>query len=153
MFVDACRTYPQIYTPSLTPIQVFKENSWLYICEEGFTRENAQVVCRENAQTELIGFSSLNISEQRHIYPIENFRYYCNGNETSLCDCSKTPQTCQSNKIAAVMCNLPSMLDILESELVHILIIIGHREYQRFNIFGHRFATFFNIFIEKPFLL
>ena len=81
--------------------------NWNYLCANGFTQANAQVVCRENAQSELISHFPTNITDQTYIYQIEGIQYNCIGNELSLCQCPQTPQTCEGEMIINIQCKLP----------------------------------------------
>ena len=79
------------------------------MCGEGFTRENAQVVCRENAQLYALTYSSTPLLSQRRQYSIKQTAYTCYGTEQSLCNCPQNNFDCETDMIAVVECNLPGM--------------------------------------------
>ena len=107
--IDPCETYPQISSEAATPVQLF-DSEWLYLCGEGFTQENAEVVCRENAQAEVYDTFSTPLFTQIRQYPIATTMFHCYGFEQSLCNCSATYNTeCDDNMIAVVQCKLPGM--------------------------------------------
>ena len=106
--LDPCDTYPQISSSSPTPVQVF-DSEWQYLCGEGFTIENTEVVCRENAQTDAITSLSTPLLSERRQYSIANNVYTCTGSEQSLCECPSVNTTCDTDMIAVVRCYFPGM--------------------------------------------
>ena len=84
-------------------MKYFSDGYWRYLSSDGFTMENANVVCIENTQT-----SVEKISHQNHevegsfgLYP---YRINCIGNESSLCDCSRSSQRPNNSYIVVVKC-------------------------------------------------
>ena len=88
-------------------MEYFINEKRYYICANGFTNENAEVVCRETAQTSAVMFrnvSELDLQTYANIYPL---RHSCVGDEASLCNCSTSQEECTSGYIVEVLCGVP----------------------------------------------
>ena len=79
------------------------------------TEENADVTCRENGFTGQRFIKSLPKTQSLRNYAIYPYRYRCNGDEGSLCDCEVIPQNCTSNRIATVQCLNEGMSEIMRN--------------------------------------
>ena len=124
--IESCSTSPKILSASPTPIQVFNEE-FRYICADGFTQDTAQVVCRENAQANALPFFGINSTLLTTQYPIAEFTYECNGTEASLCDCPSDSQTCNSDMIVVIQCDLPGMYYIFACAYTHTYIFLSQK--------------------------
>ena len=105
IFSDGCESYAPFADANSTVVEFYSESNWFYICSEGFTLENANVTCRENTQSTVEQYSSEIKSGvlDKEIFP---YLFRCNGDEESLCACSKERRTstCPSSSIVKVKC-------------------------------------------------
>lgn len=98
--------------PNYGRVEVFSNQTWVAVCDQGFSMQAARVVCRDMGYTEarpqccsalgpLVSYSySLTAST------IGLVVYQCNGNESSLLHCNvSTTATCMSGKYTSVLCS------------------------------------------------
>lgn len=89
LFADATRLVNGTDTCS-GRLQVKPNLEWLSVCAEGFTEQSVQVVCQE------LGCGVLSVMTRVFTEQIETpmwkSQFHCQGNESSLKDCRKSPR-------------------------------------------------------------
>ena len=103
--IERCESLIPSLESEPNPVEFFS-NDLYYVCADGFTDYDGQVVCRENTGTYFITRDSLErstLNGSNELYP---FAFQCVGNEDSLCECNTSVQNCPSNQVAQVHCNV-----------------------------------------------
>ena len=118
-FIDGCESFLPYGDERLVKARYYSEQSWYYICEDGFTEETANVICRENGYTKGVEniTSFERTAEDYFIYPRQ---HNCIGDENSLCDCPETNLTC-GNYAVMVECTRQGNYDIPKIRCVYLL--------------------------------
>ena len=108
--VDGCESL--LRNPeSLEAVQIYI-SQWYSLCEDNFTQQTADIICRENHDSNATNYTFLPIQPSN--YPIYPFYFQCDGNENSICACEMIPQQCSSNYIVHVQCRKQSMLKYIK---------------------------------------
>ena len=89
---------------------------------DGFTQENADVVCRENEGSTALSYSNVSNSDLTSGLQILERRFICTGMETSLCDCSSSIESCPSNNVVQLQCNTPGLFVIVLPDPLNFMI-------------------------------
>ena len=113
VFLGSCEVFAPFTTQSYQIVEYFVNQRRYYICADGFTAENADVVCRETANAMSINHravSELNLPPNTQIYPLQ---HSCLGNESSLCNCSTFQLLCSSGSFVEVQCGTPGSYCII----------------------------------------
>ena len=98
--VDTCRSY--LIEDEL---EYYSEDIFYFVCDDGFTEEDATVACRENTGTSFANRSSTSLSSINSTNQIFDSAFECVGYEDSLCDCPNTTEvTCASNLVVQIQC-------------------------------------------------
>ena len=95
-------------------VEYFVNQQRYYLCADGFTVENADVVCRETSNTRSTTFRSVGLSDlspNPRIYPLQHF---CFGNEASICNCTTSQQSCLNGSVVEVQCAAPGSLILIK---------------------------------------
>ena len=106
-FLEGCDVYSNDTQSSTQIAQIYTDKSWFYICYDGFTPYDADVICRETALASAISFESVTLDSLSQQRPISPYNYACNGNESSICSCESERLTCDSNTVVSVKCDNP----------------------------------------------
>ena len=107
-------------------VQVFQNNTWTLVCDDGWTDKAAKVTCRSLGHTDgraipQSGFGNLNL-------PISVGQVACVGNETDLLLCPLQKQTpCKSGMYASVQCTNETIDDLGKTKLYLIRTINIYR--------------------------
>ena len=89
-------------------VQVFYNNTWGWVCDEQWDKQNADVVCRELGLTNSSATQIVPASNQEH-GTIWTNNVQCVGNESSLFSCPhdgwKLNGSCGNNQRAGLVCS------------------------------------------------
>lgn len=108
MYLDGCESFAPS-AESFPQVVRYYDTAWYYLSEEGFTKENADVVCRENGGTTSMMTGSMSIFNIEESLPILPMTFECVGNEFSLCDCPSSESEYESSQyVVEIQCTLPS---------------------------------------------
>ena len=103
MFIDGCESFIPYAEERQVVAQMYTEGTWYTLCSTGFTKETADVICRENSHSGgALSFSSVPRSSGQ--YRIYSSQLNCTGDEKSACECSRFPISCPSNTIVSIQC-------------------------------------------------
>ena len=114
--LDGCEAYAHNSEDTTAVVQYYDGQVWYYLCSDGFTDQNADVICEENFGTKMENVTYVNAADLTYGYEILSYRHDCEGNELSLCDCPTTNQTCTSMDVVAIMCQRPG-IHLIQSNL------------------------------------
>ena len=106
MCLGGCETR-LIYPETLQPVRLYV-NKWYSLCADQFTQETANIICKENHDSQAYTYSYVNY--QPSDYPIYPYYYQCDGTEHSVCACREFQQTCSSNQIVHIQCKSPGKI-------------------------------------------
>ena len=102
---DTCRSYLLAADSGLSEVEFYNESIFYFVCYDGFTYENSEVVCRENTGTLFANKNSISLSSINSTNQILNSIISCNGYENSLCECPQsTGASCSSNLVVQIQC-------------------------------------------------
>ena len=90
-------------------VQVFYNNTWGWVCDEGWDKQDADVVCRQLGYQVSSESKSTAVSEPSHEDTWMN-NVQCVGNETSLSSCANDgwqSHGCGKGQKAGVVCSGP----------------------------------------------
>ena len=89
-------------------VQVFYNNTWGWVCDEQWDKQNADVVCRELGLTNSSATQIVAANNQEH-GTIWTNNVHCVGNESSLFSCPhdewKLNGSCGNNQRAGLVCS------------------------------------------------
>ena len=105
--LDGCEAYAHDSEDTTAVVQYYDGQVWYYLCSDGFTDQNADVICEENFGTESETHTLIGTTDLTYGYEILSHRHACVGNEDSLCHCPTIPQNCTSMSAVAIMCQRP----------------------------------------------
>ena len=111
-YLGDCDVFAPYATQSYQIVEYFINQQRYYLCADGFTAENADVVCRDTTNALSIehrAVSVLNLPPNTQIYPLQ---HSCLGSEASLCKCPTFLQSCSSGSSVEVKCGTPGSLYI-----------------------------------------
>ena len=91
----------------LNEVEYYYDDVFYFICNDGFTYEDAVVVCRENAGTSFAFGNTTSLSALNSTNQIFNSTFQCVGHEDSLCDCPQTEAICSSDLVVQILCDPP----------------------------------------------
>ena len=87
---------------------MYMNENWYYLCSNSISTKEADVICRENGFLNgAVSISSVHHSQLETSYEIYPYDITCNGNESSLCDCSMMQMQCADGNIAEIRCSQP----------------------------------------------
>ena len=103
--IDGCETL--LRNPEyIEAVQIYVDQ-WYSLCEDNFTQQTADIICRENHDSNASRYTFLPIQPSNH--PIYPFYFQCEGNEDSICACEMIPHACSSPLIVYVECRKPGV--------------------------------------------
>ena len=106
-YIDGCEAYAHDSEDTTAVVQYYDGQVWYYLCSDGFTDHNADVICEENFGTKAESSTPFNTTYLTYGYEILSYRHTCVGNEVSLCDCPTLHQNCTSMNAVAIKCKRP----------------------------------------------
>ena len=101
--LDGCESYAPFADTESILVKLYSDGLWYYLSSDGFTMENANVVCRENTKTMAETFT-IETRENSSSFGIYPYHIDCSGYEDSLCECRKTRQSSISDSIVKIKC-------------------------------------------------
>lgn len=108
MITIAVRIVGAPASPPEGVVQVFYNNTWGWVCDEQWDKQNADVVCRELGLTNSSAAQIVVASNQEH-GTIWTNNVQCVGNECSLFSCPrdgwKLNGSCGNNQRAGLVCS------------------------------------------------
>ncbi|XP_063951456.1 deleted in malignant brain tumors 1 protein-like [Lytechinus pictus] len=91
-------------------LQIYLDGVWMSICATDWSSEDATVACRQLGFTHSVGFGASDYRSDGDNFA--SFRFYCEGDETSLTHCDTHEYfTCHSTQ-ATVSCHVPDDGDL-----------------------------------------
>ncbi|XP_078379703.1 scavenger receptor cysteine-rich domain superfamily protein-like isoform X2 [Oculina patagonica] len=95
-------------SPAEGLVQVYYNNTWGWVCDDQWDKQDADVVCRELGYTNSSALQSIDASNQEH-ETIWTNNVQCVGNESSLLSCRhdgwKLNGSCGNNQRAGLVCS------------------------------------------------
>ena len=101
--VDGCESFAPFADSIAITVKYYAQVQWYYISSEDFTNENAEVICRENTNRGVESYTYQS-REASSSTPIYQYHFTCAGNESSLCECEKSPASITSDLIVKIKC-------------------------------------------------
>jgi len=85
-------------------LEVYRSGEWQTVCDDSWDIKEAEVVCRQ------LGYGYAVLATQGAAFGEGSGQqwereWHCNGNETSLDDCSSSNASCSHSKDASVICS------------------------------------------------
>ncbi|KAL6467293.1 hypothetical protein MHYP_G00250970 [Metynnis hypsauchen] len=96
-------------------VEVKSHQSWTSVCDTGFDRQDAEVVCRELGCGSPLTLQGALFGEGKHPFWTKDFQ--CKGTEKSLLTCSTSEsqeQTCTPGKAVGLTCSEPDEMRLVE---------------------------------------
>ena len=110
IYIEGCQSYLLDKNVSDQPVKIYKNENWYYLCFNSLSINEADVICHENGFFN--GAESVSSTSRSHLrisHEIYPYNISCQGNESSLCDCSMMQSQCTEDKIATIKCVQPGI--------------------------------------------